>query len=504
MTRGSRGSGLLPALVAASLAIAVPACDRGGDPARSQGSMVVMAVPNVEAVKPLDFLVFLPLVRLNEEGELEGRLARSWEHSPDHWEYTFHLRTDIRWHDGVPVTAHDVKFSLDLLTHPDVAELGAIEATVVNDSTVRIRAEDPRWFYIITYFPRHVLAGLEPRRFWEWEFWTRPVGNGPYRFVRYVPETMMEFEANPDYYAGKPRIERVILKFVGDAGLTELLAGNVDIASCLYTQIPRIEADPRFRLYRSDPPGGYVHAVYWKADHALFSDPRVRRALTLAMDRRALLQILNLPQDLPITDGVFTDRQLRRGEWPSPLPYDPDEARALLEAAEWRDRDGDGIRERDGRTFEFTATVSSGPAMTALAVFIQAQLRRVGVQMHIQHFEGSMWQKLSAGDFEAWIHFHQPGAGALRRDFGRGNSLGYRNNEAFALVDRLTATADPEQHDRIYTRLTEVFRTDQPFTRLFTAPRTWCVHRRISGLNTPGRDLLDYMEELWLEDEELK
>ncbi|MGH7564722.1 MAG: ABC transporter substrate-binding protein [Gemmatimonadota bacterium] len=501
MTRGSRGSCPLPAcLVAASLAIAVLACERGGDPAYARGSTVVMAVPDVEAVKPdnwdLDFLTFLPLAKQDERGELEGQLARSWEHSPDHREYTYHLRTDVRWDDGVPVTAHDVKFTLDLLGHPDVAEYPGIEATVVNDSTVRIRAASAGYIDDITYFPRHRLQGLDPKRFWEWDFWTHPVGNGPYRSVRYIPQTMMEFEANPDYYGGKPRIERVILKFVGEAGLTELLAGNVDIATADLSQIPRIAKDPRFRIYHSV--SSSARAIYWKTDHPLFSDPRVRRALTLALDRRELLRLLNLPADLPITDGVFTGRQFRRGEWPEPLPYDPEEARALLEAAGWRDRDGNGIRENGGSPFRFTASVWGFHGMPQVAVYVQAQLRRVGVQMDIQLLEGGQWEKLRAGDFEAWMHIHQ--SGALRRDFGRGNPLGYRNDEVFDLIDELTATADPEEKDRLYARLTEIFRTDPPFARLLPASRTWFMHRRVHGLSTPFRADPDaYMEELWIE-----
>ncbi len=317
-----------------------------------------MAVPNVEVVKPdvwdLDFLIFLPLATQNERGELEGRLARSWEHSSDHREYTFHLRTDVRWDDGVPVTAHDVKFTLELLSHPDAATGYRFESpTVLDDSTVVIRsANGPGYLLDIVYYPKHLVEDLDPKRFWEWDFWTHPVGDGPYRFVRYVPQTMMEFEANPDYYRGKPRIERVILKFVGGAGaagLTALLSGDADIAQADLTQLPQIASDPRFRIYHNVAPS--ARAIYWKCDHPLFRDPRVRGALTLALDRQELLRLLNLPADLPITDGVFTRRQFRRGEWPEPLPYDPAQARALLEAAGWSDRDEEGIRENAGRAF---------------------------------------------------------------------------------------------------------------------------------------------------------
>ena len=147
---------------------------------------------------------------------------------------------------------------------------------------------------------------LDPDRLAEWDFWKRPVGNGPYRFVRLEPETMMEFRANADFYLGKPRIERVILKFSLDAGLTELLSGDVDaVPSFPPASLPTVGGDPRFRVYYHVW-GTTTQAIYWKNDHPLFNDPRVRRALTMAIDRRELLGLLSLPDDLPVVDGPLT------------------------------------------------------------------------------------------------------------------------------------------------------------------------------------------------------
>ena len=476
-------------------------CRNARDPALERGATVVMAVPDASVLKPdawdLDFLTFLPLANWNEHGELEGRLARSWEHSPDWKELTYHLRTDVSWDDGKPVTARDVKFTLDLLALPAIAEYSGLTATIIDDSTVRIRAPKPDYLNDIVYYPEHLLASLDPRKFWEWEFWTHPVGNGPFRFVRYLPERLIEFEANPGYYKAKPRIQRVILKFVGEAGLTELLSGNVDMAKATSDQIPRMTRDPRFRIYTG--PSASAFPIYWKADNPLFRDPSVRRALTLAIDRRELLRFMNLSQDAPITDGVLTDRQFRRHEWPMPLPFDTAQARALLQAAGWSDRDGDGILDKDRRPFRFTASVGSRRGLEKMAVYVQAQLQRVGVQMDIRLFDESvMWDKLRGGDFEAWMFIHQ--SGALRRDFGRGNPLGYANVQAFELIDRLEQTADPDEEDRIHRKISKIFQTDPPMVRLIPYSFTYFVHRRIRGLNTPFHASPDtYMDDLWVD-----
>jgi peptide/nickel transport system substrate-binding protein len=350
--------------------------------------------------------------------------------------------------------------------------------------------------------PKHVLEHLEPKKFWDWDFWLHPtVSAGPYRFVRYVPETLMEFEANPTHYRGKPKIERLVLKFVGEAGLNELLSGNVDVVSgASPAQIPFVAKDPRFRVYHHLPsPAG--DAIFWKCDHPLFRDARVRRALTLAIDRRELLGVVNLPSDLPITDGVFTNRQFGRRQLPEPLPYDPVQARALLEAAGWQDRDGDGVREREGRPFRFTAIVRHD--LDRLAVYVQAQFRQVGVQMELQVLDGPLvWDRFTAGDFEAVFHINQQFPDALWRDFGRNNRIGCHNPEVVRLTDQGAATADPEEMDRIYRALTEIFRAELPVTRLVTRTGTIFAHRRVQGLGTPFHANPDTdMEDLWLENE---
>jgi peptide/nickel transport system substrate-binding protein len=495
------------AVACAAVVLVFAMCRPAEDRATARGSTVVMAVRDVRDVLPdavsLDFLFFLPLANSDERGELEGRLARSWEHSADFKEWTYHLRTDVRWGDGVPTTAHDVKFTLDLLSRPDGTWFGGFEkVTVVDDSTVTIRAEKHNYVDYLVYYPKHLLEGLDPERFMEWEFWLEPVGNGPYRFVRYVPQTLMEFEANPDYYGARPRIERVILKFVGDAWLTELLAGNVDIASGDLLQVSRIVRDPRFRVYYGLPSGAW--AIYWRTDHPLFRDPRVRRALTLAIDRGELARRLNLPPELPITDAPRTWQQTRRGEFPEAqaLPYDPDEARRLLEAAGWVDRDGDGVRERAGRPFRFPAKVWNGQGAPQLAIYVQEYLRAVGVQMEVVMLEEAlMWEKLQAGDFEALLFRHQARAGAQSRDFGRENRTGYRSPAAFDVIDRIMATADPDEEDRLYGELAEIFRAELPLTRLVFRPGVTFAHRRIRGLSTPFRaDANTHMEELWVKE----
>lgn len=488
-------------------------CGKGKkDRASSPGSTVIVAVSDISALLPdksdADFLVFLPLATWDENGELEGRLAESWEHSPDYREWIYHLRTDVLWHDGVPVTAHDLKFTIDLLTHPDVFEYPHLSATVLNDSTLKIESSHVHGYQDdIVYYPKHLLEHLDPKDFWEWEFWKRPVGNGPYRFVRHMPQTMIEFEANPNYYQGKPAIERVVLKFVGaTGGFTELLSGNVDaVPYANPAHIPQLAADPRFHVYQKGPDYAGGLAIYWQHNNSLFRDPSVRRALTLAINRRELLPVLNLPENLPLFDGPITVRQFHRRQLPEPITYNPAQVRTLLDAAGWHDPDGDGVREREGQAFRFTAIAFTDPVVNSdkSAVYIQAQLREAGVQMDIQMLDlAVVWERLSIGKFDAAFMVVQSAPQWYQKYFGADSPLGYNNPEVIRLIDQAVATADPNEEDRIYRELMRIFRVEQPITYVLPLTLTYVVHRRVQGLSTPFRaDPLKIMGDLWLKDE---
>jgi len=436
------------------------------------------------------YLLFLPLVARNADGELEGRLAERWEHSPDYRNWTVHLRQGVRWHDGVPVTAHDVKFTLDLLSSPEwlYVQPGGFTVTVLDDSTYTIeyhhlRAShdgkgSPLDDYTI-YYPRHLLEHLDPGDFDSFLSWlTHPVGNGPYRYVGYLPHIMMEFEANPDYYRGKPSIERVVLKSTG-AGVTELLNGNVDAVEYAGGQeLLALSGDDRFQAYHSS--GSFASIVIaWNLRNGLFRDASVRRALTLAINRAELHQILNLPAGLPIYDVPHSREQFRRGEVPDdPLSYDPERASQLLDEAGWRDGDGDGVRERDGRPFSFTLLTSGGgwPMPGGEAVYIQSQLGRVGIGVEIQTMEfGPVRERVEASEFEAALFAQtaslDSGIGILSF-FGEESFIGYTNPDVVALLNELPITIDPDEIDRIYRQMAPFLEADLPLTYLYPVIKT--------------------------------
>jgi len=230
----------------------------------------------------------------------------------------------------------------------------------------------------------------------------------------------------------------------------------------------------------------------------------------MAINRRELIQVLNYPEDTPIFDGLSYWRRAHRqyvaGKLGEPLSYNPDTAKQLLEAAGWRDQNGDGVRERAGEEAKFTMLAGGSGILSGLepAVYIQEQLRRVGIQMDIRHVDRRVARaSFRAGEFDAAIRSLDNNPVSLLRLswFGEGSPIGYNNPVLAKLLRKLEFTMDPEKQDRVYRELWEILSTDMPVTFLFGWPETFAAHRRLRGLSSPYRsNPIAYMEELWLAD----
>lgn len=518
-TVGLRPGSRWPGIACLALALSASAC-RASDRDGAQTETLTVAYccdewlmsPNWQM--PAMHMLFLPLTVRNANDDLEGRLARSWEHSSDYRSWTVHLRTDVRWHDGAPVTAHDVAFTLDLLTHPAVLHYppDAYSVAVLDDSTYTIEYRkvgpgSPLDTYSV-YYPRHLLEGLDPQEFARWEYWTRPVGNGPFRYVRHEPGVGMELEANPDFYAGEPAIRRVVIKFVPGAPLvTDLLSGEVDLAPMMNRMdVLTLGEDPRFQVHATP----YPHrgkGIFWNHRRPPFDEARVRRAITLAIDRPELLRALSLPDETPLFDVIFTARQFRQGQLPPPLEADSAGAARLLAEAGWRDHDGDGIRDRGGTPFRFTALVPAGAESDELAVLVQARLRRFGIAMEIRPLDGdAVRRRRIAGDFDAVFGNHlmdAPGQGSPSAEwFGHESASGYENLSVAARLDSLAAALDPAEADRLHRVMWPDFQRDLPVTFLQPVV-SWTVSRqRVRGLGRPHvLDPMSAVEMLWIEED---
>jgi peptide/nickel transport system substrate-binding protein len=299
-------------------------------------------------------MLFLPLIQYDENINPVPRLAESLtteQLHADTIEITWRLRRDIRWHDGRPTTAEDVRFTYDRMSDPRTAFPNhermaryARLAIVVDSYTVKMRLQPHSEYMDIWYqtaiMPAHLLGEVPPDQLLQHPFQHEPVGNGPFRFVRREPGQEWVFDANPDFPAalgGRPYVDRVVWRNIPEMTtlLTELLTGRVD----MYIQPHPNQADAvrnaaGVRLV--DYPSRQWTFLAFNTRRPQFRDPRVRRAIAMAIDREQLVEALvygygEAGQGTAVPGTWIFDATREQ----SRLPYDTAAARQLLAEAGW-------------------------------------------------------------------------------------------------------------------------------------------------------------------------
>lgn len=478
-----------------------------------------LAAIDTESMAIHQGLLSMPLVRYDERQAFVPWLAERWDTvrvAPDTLELTFHLRRDIRWHDGVPTTAEDVRFTYERMLDPHVAfpRRGYLShwsprVEVPDSFTIRFRlrphAEFLDFWTWDVVLPAHLLRDVPADELRTHPFAREPIGNGPFRFVRRVTGREIVFEANPDFtkaLGGRPYVDRVVFRVIPEvsARVTELLTGGLDLAFIPPDAVRQLESAAGTRVIRF--PSGFWTQIAWNTRRAPFDEARVRRALSLAIDRQALLDgILHGYGEV----GRWT---VTPAQWPydaadpeTGLRYDPAEARRLLAAAGWQDRDGDGVLE-DGqrRPFRFTLlSFRESSTHPRSAVAIQAQLRRIGVDMRLRMMEEASAFALAQGrldaggrrvrDFDALLTNYTTGRAADDSWFlhsrNRDNPLslpGYADPRADSLMDTLAVTLDRDAARPLWREYQRLMVRETPVAVLLYPDFLLAVRARVHGV----------------------
>lgn len=508
--------------------------DAGAEPRRG-GQVVIGSSSDIsgvnEVVVPMTAIttevvrqLFLPLLEERPDYRtLEPRLAESWAFSDDRRTLTFRLRGDVVWSDGVPVTADDVVFSYRAWTSPELAWEGAHLLEAVES----VAAPDPRTAVFRFTHPYStqlldVAAGavILPAHAWgkrpfaEWRTdadWFRAnlVVSGPFTLASWTPQQEIVLERNPHYYEeGLPRLDRVVIRVVSEqtAQLAQLLGGQLDFALQLAPDdAPKVEQAPGAELV-SYWTRGYI-AIGWNLRGELFADPAVRRAMTLGIDRETLVESIWGDLARPIASPIPPDTWAWSEEV-SPLPYDPAEARRLLEAAGWVDRDGDGVRDKDGRPFRFRLITNAGNSQREDAlVIIQDQLARIGVAVVPEALEfHTLVEQLTGGNFDAAVMgWSIPTTFDFRyayhsAEIGGTNVIGFSDPEVDRLLEEARLETDLPAMGPHLDRLQRIQQELQPYTFLWQSRRLHGVRERVHGAEPNHLHALDNLRQWWVAD----
>jgi peptide/nickel transport system substrate-binding protein len=489
-----RFAAVLLAVVACAMPLSSLAAKKG--PALAPATLVVGTRAEPKTLNPIAItsaeghqvaaLIFQKLLAEQDDFmSFKPQLAREWTTSPDGLDVTFLLRDDARWSDGEPVTASDVRFTWLVQTDTTVAWPSAsIKARIrdveVKDAKTVVFHFTERYLYQLmdandgVILPEHLLASVPRKELKTSDFGRRPVGNAEYVLERWEAGQYIELARNPRYAGDSPRIERVLIKFVPDVvtQTAPLQAGEIDQLEAVQAgDLASIRAK-RTAVKIIDVPSRRMSFVAWNLVRAPFDDRAVRRALTTAIDRKAIIKNVWGGYARECTSPLVP---LQWAFDPSikALPFDPKRARAALAAAGFKDSDGDGIVERNGKPFAFELLVNDAQNRVDAATMVQAQLKKAGVKVDVRVMEyGAYIDRILAMDYDAaFVEWKVPTKVDLTQLFHSKskrpqgfNFVSYSNPEVDRLIDEALAQADMEPARRLWARAQRMIYDDQPYT----------------------------------------
>lgn len=437
-------------------------------------------------------------------------LAESWESSEDGLTWTFHLR-DAKFSNGDPVTAEDVKFSLDRFIDPEInvnipsLAFGIESVDIVDDRTVQINLAHPVGALLenLSVFPASIVSQKQVEAEGD-EAWQAPVGTGPFMVEEWVPGSHLLLERNPNYWEeGKPYVDEVRMDFIPDANarMLKIQSGEADIAEGVpFSQIQQLEGAEGFEI-DVQPVAGY-EGVFLNHNVAPLGDENVRKALNYATDKEAINQA--------IFGGVaeVANDMIPRGNYTadtSTVPaydYDLDEAKRLM--AESSSPDG----------FSATFTYPAGDIVhKELATILQAQWAEIGVDVTLEEVDaGSLFDRYLAGDWQISIplpHFTadvtvNDEVAALFWDTNEGNALRAWATgwpvppELYDITqEALKATSD-EQRGELWPQVQQLAMDGAPWVTLFFLPSVTAVGDDVQDFQTLPNGWYD-LEDVWLD-----
>ncbi len=415
---------------------------------------------------------------------------------------TFKLRENVRWHDGMPFTAIDVQFSYDYIKQlaPEQVRKQVVNLTVevVDIFTIRATSSEPvgdiLQFFDLWILPEHRFENFAPKPGMK-PLAEEPIGTGPYQFRRQTIEGHVSLDVNRNYWGAQGRIETVKMRRVTDPSQMTMMAlggGHNLMIQVPPHQIPQLKAS---KIFNIEPyPSFSIYAFAYQCRHPLLQDPRLRQALTYATDRQQMLdQWFNGMGHLiasPFNNASpYFDPSVR------PLPYDPEQARALLDQAGYQDRNGDGLREApDGQPLRFNLVnyVERAAAATTnqnLAASYQSDLARVGVEVNLIDLPLETYRKRLFLDNDFDIALVQWTFDPIydvtdlfeTKSIGGNNIVRYNNPKLDALIRQFHRTDDPEFRLDLMRVLQAILAEDTPYTFVLSIDKNAAIHRSLAG-----------------------
>lgn len=451
--------------------------------------------PSVFGSNDILDLLFMHLHRIDPAtGKMKPELASSWEFSEDLTSITYYLRTDVKWSDGQPVTAEDVLYTYEKMAdpasgYPDVARIRFIaKAEAVATNAIKFTFDrvyaDLLMDSDIMPVPKHVYEKAGGN------FGKNPVGNGPYRIKEFKPGSTLILVANAEYYRGKPPLDEIqLVSYASADTMAHVFAGGgldliLDITPATAKRLlanKNVSVDSR--------PGNSYTYVGWNLTDAFLKDKDTRRALTMAINRTRILDVVFAGMG-KLSLGPLPPSSWGYNEAVAPIEYNPGKARDLLRQKGFTDRNGNGVVEKDGREFALTIITNvENPDRIAILNNVAEDLKAIGIRVNSRSLDaGSFILSLAQRNFDGFIM----GWTVLDKidptvywnsDPVRGkyNFSSYKNSRIDSLIEIGATMLDRKKARAIWGEFQKQVYEDQPYTFLVVPNNISAGYQRVKG-----------------------
>jgi peptide/nickel transport system substrate-binding protein len=476
---------------------------------------LVPGLMSTQADREVTDLLFDRLADISDDMNTIGdkgfkpQLAERWQWSPDSLSIAFKLNPKARWHDGQPVRASDVRYSLALMKDstfgsPAIALIANVDSVSVRDSltpVVWFGKRTPEQFYDFVYqvliVPQHILGNTPASQLKTADVARRGIGSGRFRLAAWQPGQRLEIIADTGNYRGRAKLDRVVFASSPDfnSAATRFFSGEADMFEQLRPeQISKVLSDSQRKIMRY-PSFQYAYLAFNLVDpkqtsrpHPIFGERAVRRALSMAVNRPAMLRNVFDTIGTPI-HGPFPPTVSVADSGLAQIPYDTTKARALLDSAGWVPGP-DGVRVKNGRRLEFgISTPNSSAARHQYAVLLQDAFRRVGAAARLDETDFATYsakQGTHGFDTEMAVYVTDPSPTGFKQSWstagiGRdgSNFPSYSNPAVDALLDSAATAFDPARTKSYARRAFEIIIDDAPGIWLYQPLTVAGLHKRI-------------------------
>lgn len=478
----------------------------------SMGRLNPMLDWNNSADRDVNRLIFSGLIRFDSHGLPQPDLAESWGTSSDGTLYNFSIRPGAVWHDGEPVTADDVIFTIELIKSSgslfpqDIKDLWSqIEIKRFNDKTLQFKLPEPFSPFLdyVTFgiLPKHLLETVPADQLANAEFNLQPIGTGPYKFDRILTSggqiSGVVLNVNKDYYLPAPFIEQVVFRFYPNsaAAFDAYQQGEVLGVSQLTNDVlQQALIEPAFSVYTSRlPQMGLVFLNLNNPGVPFLQSEKVRRALLLGVNRK------NIVSHIMQGQAIIADGPILPGSWAyydeiEKFDYDPDAAAVLLKEDGYAIPAGGGdVRAKDGQFLSFTLIHPDDTLHTQIAQAIQSDWALIGVQIELQavSYDSLINDFLTTRNYQAvladlntartpdpdpYLFWHQSEA------TGGQNYSQWDNRTASEFLETARTATNFEDRARLYRNFQVLFAKDMPSLPLYYPVYSYGVDVQVQGV----------------------